>query len=129
MTAVHVHNHPPNMATTVCPACVGQPPKDYRQWQQRAQHGFSDEDVWSFNTYLAGVLAGGLKVLRDNLHGCPPELCSEDDETWADEGVERWRAILDQMIVGFSQEDQLNPTPELERSLELLVKWWDHLWD
>lgn len=124
-----VHNHPPNMATTSCPACVGTATKAYRDQFERGMKGFAKSDVWGFNTYLAGVLAGGLTVLRDNLHGCPPELCSKDDETWADEGVERWRAILDEMIVGFSQEDQHDPTPELQRSLELLAKWWGHLWD
>lgn len=119
------HMHPANTSTTMCPACL----KDGSRFTQRAQRGFADEDVWSFCDYLAGVLAGGLAILRDNLHGCPPELCSEDDQTWADDGVKRWRAILDEMIVGFSQEDQLNMTPELRRSLELLAYWWGHLWD
>lgn len=124
-----LHNHPPNMATTSCPACTGTVTEKYRDQIERGRNGFATSDVWSFNDYLAGVLASGLQVLRDNLHGCPPELCSDDDETWAEEGVKRWQAILDEMIVGFSQEDQQDPTPELQRSLDLLAKWWGHLWD
>jgi hypothetical protein len=129
MSVLHNHPNPETVSTTSCPACLERGGLS----MQRARRGFSDEDVWSFDAYLAGVLAGGLKALRDNLHGCPPELCSDDDETWADEGVKRWQAILDEMIVGFAQWADENTdrerTPEVERSLELLVKWWGHLWD
>lgn len=120
-----LHNHPPNMATTACPTCL----REGGVYTERAKRGFADEDVWSFDVYLAGVIAGGLTVLRDNLHGCPPELCENGD---VDLGMKRWEAILTEIIAGFEKyhdEDDLLSPPEVQRSLELLVKWWGHFWD
>lgn len=47
---------------------------------QRAQRGWSDRDVWSFDHYLAGVIAGGLDQLRSG-HSYP---CDLTEEEWAD---------------------------------------------
>lgn len=120
------HDHAPNVATTSCPACM----MDGEKWIQRSRRGFSDEDVWSFDTYLAGIIVAGLTVLRANFHGCPPELCENGD---VDAGCEAWRAILTEIIDGFQayhDNDGLQATtPEFERSCELFVKWWGHLWD
>jgi hypothetical protein len=124
------HLHPENVSTTTCPACL----KDGEALLQRGQRGFADSDVWSLDVYLAKLIAGSVKVLRDNLHGCPPELCSET-ETWADDGVKAWAAILDEISVGFDSytgpdgDRAEERTPEFERALELLNKWWGHLWD
>jgi hypothetical protein len=98
---------------------------------ERARHGFSDQDVWSFNHYLAGVIAGGLIVLRDNLHGCPPELVENGD---VDAGVKRWAEILTEMAAGFQlyydeDDPEVALSPEFKRSLELLTRWWADLWD
>lgn len=126
------HLHEANVSTTACPECL----KAGEAFMQRAQRGYADRDVWSFDVYLAKVIAGGLTVLRNNLHGCPPELCSSDDKTWAEEGVERWQAILGEIIAGFAQytdedgerSEDVN-AEEFQRSFELLGKWWGHLWD
>ena len=40
-------------------------------WFQRANRGYADHDVWSFDTYLAGVMAGGLRELAAHNIGHP----------------------------------------------------------
>src|SRR5258708_7263452 len=46
---------------------------------QRWRRGWSDEDVWGFDTYLASVLAGGLKRLAGHHHGVPMEFSDRHD--------------------------------------------------
>lgn len=124
------HEHEPNVSSTACPACL----RDGKAATQRMQRGFSDEDCWSFDIYLSKVIAGGVKVMRENLHGCPPELCDPDGDV--DKGCERWAAILDEIALGFDGYTDANgerledsDSPEFERAFDLLRKWWPHLWD
>jgi len=90
---------------------------------QRGRRGWSDRDTWSFDCYLASILAGGLTHLRDTGHGYPPDLSPE-----------RWRAILTEMADGFAayeseMENCQGMPPRLVRSLDLLREWFGALWD
>ena len=53
-------------------------------WFQRANRGWADHDTWSFDIYVAEVLAGGLRRLADNTHGYPCEFPGGSDgwEAW-----------------------------------------------
>lgn len=98
---------------------------------ERGRRGFSRSDVWSFDTYLAQVIAGGVRELAGNLHGCPPALVDGDD---VDAGCERWAQILDEIAMGFehwatNDTRGADDLAELNRSLDLLRQWWGHLWD
>lgn len=42
-----------------------------RSWWQRARNGYSTPDVWGFDTYLAQVVAGGLRHLANSSHAMP----------------------------------------------------------
>jgi hypothetical protein len=55
---------------------------DWRDWRylfrhkigglfQRAHRGYADHDLWSFDLYISGVLAGGLRQLAARAHGYP----------------------------------------------------------
>lgn len=52
---------------------------------QRGRRGWADHDTWSFDTYLAEVLAGGLRRLADKNHGYPCDFPGE---------AEGWQAWL-----------------------------------
>lgn len=69
----------------------------------RGRKGYSHIDTWSFDAYLCRVIAGGVKVLKENLHGAPPELFDEDAEnqTWP------WEEVLDKIIEGFEAGELL----------------------
>jgi len=72
-----------------------------RGFFQRGRRGWADHDTWSFDHYLAGVLAGGLRHLADHHHGVPvgfgaPPL--DGDSGWTreecDEADRLWTAWL-----------------------------------
>ena len=54
-------------------------------WFQRANRGWADHDTWSFDHYLAEVVAGGLRKLAENGHGYPCDFPG---------GAEGWNAWL-----------------------------------
>jgi hypothetical protein len=69
-------------------------PKDiYREiywFIQRGKRGYSDRDIWGFNTYLSNVIVEGLKQLKEERHGYPLGLTPK-----------KWDKILVQIIEGF----------------------------
>lgn len=92
---------------------------------QRARRGYSDSDVWGFDTYLAEVIAGGVAQLRVSRHGYPPELG----------GVEEWGRILAKIETGFRAyldddwwKDDARRA-QVTEARELLIKWFADLWD
>jgi hypothetical protein len=79
---------------------IGIPPKPKYLWQ-RMTRGWSDADVWNFDGYLARVIAGGCRRLRDTTYGYPMEvynrkgkLVGEGDQDAA------WRTMLARIIDG-----------------------------
>jgi len=64
---------------------------------RRGKNGYSYIDVWSFDSYLCDVIIGGVKLLKENLHGAPHELFDDnaENQTW------KWEAVLDKIIEGF----------------------------
>ena len=127
-----VHNHPTNVSTTACEACL----KEGAKHQERAQRGFSVEDVWSFDCYLAGVIAGGCRELARISHGAPtscyanPDAIEQATKADSDEAMECWKGILEDIARGF-EGYAINdtPTPEFHRAFTLLRKHWGDLWD
>ena len=94
---------------------------------QRGKRGFADKDVWGFDYYLAEVIAGGLKLLRENHGGHPLGLTDE-----------KWNSILDEIIEGFEARNNCESYEEflsieadkkLNKSLELFAKYFQDLWD
>ena len=72
-------------------------PKEWKWNRQRAKRGYSDCDVWGFYHHLSDVIYGGLKQLKDNLHGYPPEITFEE-----------WQSKLDDMIFAFDMAKRLS---------------------
>lgn len=61
-----------------------------RRWVQRAARGYSDEDAWDLDLYLASWLPDALEQLRDYGKGYPGHLTPEE-----------WEDILSRMADGF----------------------------
>lgn len=67
---------------------------------QRGKRGWSTYDSWSFDTYLAGVMAQAFRHLAKYHHGCParflpgfPEQLEHTQEE-VDQGCETWKQWL-----------------------------------
>jgi len=100
--------------------------EDFIAFFQRGKRGFADKDVWNFDYYLAGVILGGLKMLKKYQTGYPPKL-----------SYQAWDKILDEMIEGFearlnceSYEEFLSNEVDkkLNRSLQLFAQYFGSLW-
>lgn len=109
-------------------------PSTYYYWLkykiQRAQRGWADCDVWSFDDYLASWMPDALEHLKKTTHGIPPQMFEAVDgvdtdgnpsDTAMQRAEARWDATLDKMIAGFKAwqrigdslyEDELGPYPE-----------------
>lgn len=59
---------------------------------QRAKRGYSDQDLWNFDRYIADMFATAIPQLKKIQHG-HPEYTSQED----------WYRILDEMSYGFEQ--------------------------
>jgi hypothetical protein len=111
------------------------PRKTYRQfvyWPirtfvERGRKGVSVSDTWSFDVYIAGVMAEGLSRLRQGTHGYPMNL----DE-------EKWDSILAEMETGFRAwsehsfscgNAEIEAQRQVRRSIRLMHRWFGHLWD
>ena len=49
---------------------------------QRSRRGYSSEDLWSFDTYIAGVIGHALIQLADTTHGYPMNMTEEEWDTF-----------------------------------------------
>lgn len=111
--------------------------KEIKYFIQRGRRGYSDRDLWSFDSYLTKVLAGGLKQFIDKQPLSFPSWREADT-------YDKWIAILKQMQSGFQavldyetltwEEDsdgklQKEAYALQEKSLLLLAKWFNNLWD
>lgn len=95
--------------------------------KQRSKRGFADEDTWSFDTYLASVIAGGVRVLQERSFGYPAGLTEEE-----------WQNILDTIANGFEYyvehkfefDDAFDePDNQFEVAFKLFHDYFGHLWD
>lgn len=91
----------------------------------RARYGVGVEDTFSFDRYIAGVIAEGVRSIRERSIGYPHELTeSEWDEILAEmeHGFRRW---ADKDSFG----DEEARLPEVKRSLKLFKRHFEDLWD
>lgn len=109
--------------------------------RQRADQGFSTEDTFGFDSYLAGVIAKGVGELRDRCDGNPlgspaallPEGAIGRGRPTKEESLQanrEWRAILDTIATGFESyaEDEI-VDDALSEAFRLLQEWFPALWD
>lgn len=90
---------------------------------QRARRGYSEQDTWSFDGYLASVIVGGVTDLRERRIGYPSGLTPE-----------KWDEILGKIIDGFTviqQDDPLSPEQQavFDEAVALFGRWFQALWD
>ncbi len=90
---------------------------------QRMRRGWSDRDVWSFDRYLAGVIAGGLDKLSDGISH-PSDLTAE-----------QWEDLLDEIagaLLRYRNDDLMNNEithQEAVAALHRLADRFGDLWD
>lgn len=92
-----------------------------RCWAQRARRGYSYADVWNFDSYLAQVVAGGLRGLAESGHAMPSVGSSyyPPDVDWGNEDI----AIHETAHAAWTA-DLIITAEKLERYVsEELISW------
>lgn len=104
--------------------------KDRKRFkEERVKFGYATEDWWSFDTYLAGVIAHGLNRFYVEAHGHPGDKTMEE---WKDELKEiaeplaKW-ASHDRWLLSFEDENKLYE--QVQESVRKLADIFGHLWD
>ena len=104
---------------------------------ERGLKGYSKRDAWSLFTYIAMIIEGGLRELKENKHGYPC-YCYLDDKIIAEYDCnceEKWDEILEEMIEGFSRVDDdefmLSSTgkQKFDHAMELFHEHFFGLWN
>ncbi len=120
--------------------------RDLRYWvkrrfvydRQRRKQGWATNDTWSFDHYLAGVIAGGIRELQARNFGTPTSVCFDRHGSYLDcpdrKGCsDAWAKILGEIAHGFELQLDLYgeeyPRDEVKRSFELLQHHFGDLWD
>jgi len=119
-----------------------------RTWPRRSiemhKKGFNYESLWSFDLYLAKLLADAFNELADTAHGFPAHLNKGDyfnpSGEESDAAFEEWKEILREISAGFKryiqeedydnyEQDHLERGVAIKNSLKLMTEWYPHFWD
>lgn len=109
--------------------------RNAKYFWQRGKRGYSDRDLWSFDTYLSNVIRDGVRSLNEIKHGWPGEpLTFEDWGAILEEISDGMQAHLDIMNLNYDwKNDRDNAEAALrarrDLSLDHLKTWWGNLWD
>jgi len=118
---------------------------------QRGERGYSDEDTWSLQSYLAEIIPPIVRRYKEG-SGCPGELYDKsrkNDECW------KWNEILEEIAQGFEASVWLSDikfmkymkgtkgsyelgidekarkemSDKFDVGLQLFARWFPSLWD
>jgi hypothetical protein len=104
---------------------------------QRGIRGYSDEDLWSFDLYLAKVISTGLIQFQKENHGMPIEIHNKYKNN-DKKASQEWTKIIDKMIGSFEIHIKLLDEPQIlkgkekqsyEEGFKLFIKYFGDLWD
>ena len=117
--------------------------KKIKHYYQRATRGYSDQDLWSLDSYLAGWLPDALRQFKGAKQGTPAEFFSNKDHPWDplpegdhDRAVAEWHAVLDKMIQAFEAHNRIfdldydedRDERIFEEGAALFIKHFGSLW-
>jgi hypothetical protein len=118
---------------------IDSPIREFKFAWRRYKDGWTPQDTWGLDNYLSEIIIGSVRHLNEVKHGWPGEPLT----------YEEWGQILDDIVAGFEagqtiQSEYLGEgyTPEgyegpsyeelmgkFDHGMELLHKWFFHLWD
>jgi len=105
---------------------------------QRGKRGYSDSDLWDFDSYLAEIISKGLKEFSEEIHGVPDDIAKKfkDEDKELIESVKEWKRILLEISWTFENTDLIDRVEYDKEVLKrynngwrLFKKYFYHLWD
>lgn len=132
-------------------------PRKLKSFFERGYYGWSEEDTWSFDSYLSLIIYEGLKHLRNQKHGYPitiGQCLLKDKEDFYEVNEKEWDNIMIKMIhafkllkeIGEGKREHYSPYMEekyqreyncltkeendiVEEGKQLFIKHFNSLWD
>jgi hypothetical protein len=100
--------------------------RDVRMFCQRGRRGYSDEDLWSFDCYIARVMSRGIAQLADVTHSWPSNMEWPQPEDW-----DTYLRDLSRRLGHWTDENFLDRDAfEVTRAaVEEFGKNFGHFWD
>ena len=94
-------------------------PRTVKHWYQRANRGYSSQDLWSLDHWFMETMPKMLQDFKKNLHGCPAQFTTREDGSeyqTVEQGMKEWEAVIDRMIFCFTEmhEDTCSMKNEFE---------------
>lgn len=90
---------------------------------QRGRRGYSDRDLWDFDSYLSEIIPPAVRHLAKNASGCP-------GETWDVKQVNNechvWKEILEEIAQGFEAATQIKSLSRFSKWLKTEEGFYDH---
>lgn len=118
-----------------------------KRWYQRARYGYSTQDLWSFDFYLARMLIRALPAFKNSTDTHALYLLEDDQalyskmySTISEEEIqamqERWDDMIDNIIAGLQRMYKENGDigyeiedyEEAKRAMHLIAEHIGHLW-
>lgn len=106
--------------------------RQLRWFWQRGRRGYSDQDVWNFDTYIAGIIGRGVRDLRECGHGHPDDIMTEEE----------WHSILDRISGplltysdgdkwrdGYTYEEEMRRYDAAREAMHLFAEHLGGMWD
>lgn len=92
---------------------------------QRAIRGYNDEDLWSFDSYLKGVISKGLRQLATTTHSYP------GGEEWT---YEKWQEFLIEIaddLDAWNEDTFVNEESYIraQNAMHRVAEHFGELWD
>lgn len=115
------------------PTAYVEPKRRYGHKQERFERGFSSEDWWNFDTYIAWVITNAIEKFRDD----GSTVFSDPGQTFA-ESEAQTKAEYEIMIKGFGNwvkcsksiiEESDEVVADLDAALDIFKKRFVQLWD
>lgn len=95
---------------------------------QRMRRGWSDRDAWSFDVYLAGVIAGGLQNIR-NGHSHPSDMTPEEWEAYLDDISESLIRYREGKFTDQSYDEEMAMHDDATEAVHNLAYRFGDMWD
>lgn len=95
---------------------------------QRMRRGWSDRDAWSFDDYLSGVIAGGLRNIR-NGHSYPADMEADEWEAYLDEIIDALDRYHNTKFSGAEYAEEMTAYSDAVDAMHRLADRFGNMWD
>ena len=116
-------------------------PGTIKHYYQRASQGYSYQDCWSIDWYLADIIPKMINQLKKNIHGVPGDIADKykvkgKDDVDMTQATAEWKSILDKIAGAFKLEHEIldhklfeGLDKKQEKRMQELIENEDHFKD